>query len=122
MVRDYTDDIYAQNPSREMFVESFGSDLFVNMLVVLHQDKVQQFTDKMEDLMTEYYAHVDGNEQRKIDERAKMTLHEMREKADEKWDEFVERVGRTEGEEEEQFDERARAALSQEMLAALEEK
>ena len=44
--RDYTDDIYASNPPKEMFVESFGSDLFVNMLVVLHQDKVDQFTAK----------------------------------------------------------------------------
>lgn len=38
--RDYIDEIYAKNPPKEMFVESFGSDLFVNMLVVLHQDKV----------------------------------------------------------------------------------
>ena len=72
--------------------------------------------------MTDYYAFVDGSEQRKIDEKAKLTLHEMREKADEKWDELVERVGRTEGEEEQQFEERARAALSEEMLAALEAK
>ena len=34
--RDYTDDIYNKNPSKDLFVETHGSDLFVNMLVVLH--------------------------------------------------------------------------------------
>lgn len=35
-VRDYTDDIYNKNPSKDLFVETHGSDLFVNMLVVLN--------------------------------------------------------------------------------------
>ena len=47
-VRDYTDDIYNNNPSKDLFVETHGSDLFVNMLVVLNQEKVQAFMDNME--------------------------------------------------------------------------
>ena len=73
--RDYIDEIYAKNPPKEMFVESFGSDLFVNMLVVLHQDKVQAFTDKMDDMMNDYYELVDGNEQRKIEDKSKLMLN-----------------------------------------------
>ena len=71
-VRDYTDDIYNKNPSKDLFVETHGSDLFVNMLVVLHQDKVQGFMDNMESLMTEYYNYMDNNEMKKIDDKARI--------------------------------------------------
>ena len=40
MSRDFIDEVYAQNPSRDIFVESFSSDLFVNMLIVVHNDKL----------------------------------------------------------------------------------
>lgn len=72
--RDFTDDIYMSNPQKDMFVEAHGSDLFVNMLVVIHNDKVQQFQDKIEELMPEYYEWLDGNEKRKIEDKARMTL------------------------------------------------
>ena len=58
-VRDYTDDIYNKNPNKDLFVESHGSDLFVNMLVVLNQEKAQGFIENMGELMTEYYSFMD---------------------------------------------------------------
>ena len=58
-VRDYTDDIYNKNPNKDLFVESHGSDLFVNMLVVLNQEKAQGFIDNMGELMNEYYNFMD---------------------------------------------------------------
>ena len=58
-VRDYTDDIYNKNPNKDLFVESHGSDLFVNMLVVLNQEKAQGFIENMGELMSEYYSFMD---------------------------------------------------------------
>lgn len=41
--RDYIDEVYTKNPSRDMFVESQGSELFTNMLIVLKTEKVDAF-------------------------------------------------------------------------------
>jgi hypothetical protein len=60
--KDYIDEVYTKNPSKDMFVEAHGSDLFVNMLIVLHQEKVETFQEKMDTMMEEYYAMVDANE------------------------------------------------------------
>lgn len=38
-----------------MFVEALGSELFVNLLVVLHADKVETFQSKMDGVMRDYY-------------------------------------------------------------------
>ena len=72
--------------------------------------------------MTEYYEYVDGAELRKIDDKAKLVLHELKEKKDEKWEDLVKGVGAPAGDSDPQFDERARAALSEEMMAALKAK
>ena len=74
-VRDYTDDIYNKNPNKDLFVESHGSDLFVNMLVVLNQEKAQGFIENMGELMTEYYSFMDQNEMRKIEDKAKISFN-----------------------------------------------
>ena len=74
-VRDYTDDIYNKNPNKDLFVESHGSDLFVNMLVVLNQEKAQGFIENMGELMTEYYNFMDQNEMRKIEDKAKISFN-----------------------------------------------
>ena len=58
--KDYIDEVYTKNPSKDMFVEAHGSDLFVNMLIVLHQEKVETFQEKMDTMMAEYYAMVAG--------------------------------------------------------------
>ena len=71
-VRDYTDDIYNNNPSKDLFVETHGSDLFVNMLVVLNQEKVQAFMDNMESMMTDYYNFMDNNDMKKIEDKARI--------------------------------------------------
>ena len=74
-VRDYTDDIYNKNPNKDLFVESHGSDLFVNMLVVLNQEKAQGFIENMGELMSEYYSFMDQNEMRKIEDKAKISFN-----------------------------------------------
>lgn len=36
--------------------------------------------------MTDYYENMDGNEQRKIDEKSRMVLSALKESKDDKWD------------------------------------
>lgn len=57
-VRDYTDDIYAQNAPKDWFVEGMGSEMFTNLLVVVHKLKVAHFPAEASAMMKEYYeAH-----------------------------------------------------------------
>merc|ERR1712087_721751 len=113
--------VYSKNPSKDMFVETHGSDLFVNMLMVLHQEKVDAFADKMDTMMNDYYAIADASEQKKVEDRCKIVLNEIKEKKDEKWDQLVASFGNL-GVDTEEFAERARAALAEEMLAEFKQK
>ena len=95
--RDFTDDIYNKNPSKDLFVETHGSDLFVNMLVVLHQEKVQGFMEKMDEMMSDYYAFVDANEVKKFEDRARIEYTQLKEQHAQsksaKWDELLAECG-----------------------------
>ena len=54
--RDFTDDIY-NNKFLQVtsFVESIGSELFTNLLVVLPKLKIDLFCVEQNNIMTEYY-------------------------------------------------------------------
>lgn len=50
MVRDFTDDIY-KSQKAEMFVESMGSEMFSNLLLVINQERLQAVRDKLPVMM-----------------------------------------------------------------------
>ena len=92
------------------------------MLIVLHNDKVEQFTAKMPDMMAEYYDYIDKAELRKIDEKAAVMLKELRDKKDEKWDDLCNGIGAPKGNDDQVFEEKAKAALSEEPIGELKQK
>ena len=117
--RDYTDDIYNKNPSKDLFVETHGSDLFVNMLVVLHQDRVQGFMEKMDEMMNDYYAFVDANEVKKFEDRARIEYTQLKEQQGEKWDELLAECG---DQADPDFEKKAKEFLTRSLKMELEQK
>lgn len=60
-VRDFTDEIYKDNRvSPDIFVESKNSELFTNLMIVIHQDKFNAFQDNMPTFMENYYSVMDA--------------------------------------------------------------
>ena len=121
--RDFTDDIYNKNPSKDLFVETHGSDLFVNMLVVLHQERVQGFMEKMDEMMNEYYAFVDANEVKKFEDRARIEYTQLKEQHAQsnntKWDELVAECG---DHADPDFEKKAKEFLTRSLKMELEQK
>ena len=117
--RDFTDDIYNKNPSKDLFVETHGSDLFVNMLVVLHQDRVQGFMEKMDEMMNDYYAFVDANEVKKFEDRARIEYTQLKEQQGQKWDELLAECG---DQADPDFEKKAKEFLTRSLKMELEQK
>ena len=56
LVRDFTDEIYNTNVPPEIFVESMNSEMFTNLLVVVNNEKYDQFLASLSTLMKDYYT------------------------------------------------------------------
>jgi hypothetical protein len=76
-VRDFTDDIYNKQVSAECFVEAHHSEMFVNMLLVVQNEKVAAFRDSMITLMVRYYEGVDNADIKRIREAAKNKFNDI---------------------------------------------
>ena len=76
-VRDFTDDIYTKQVPAECFVETHHSEMFVNLLVVVQNDKVGAFRESLLTLMDRYYENVDNIEMKRIREIAKQKFNDI---------------------------------------------
>ena len=76
-VRDFTDDIYNKNVPAETFVESHSSEMFANLLFVIHQDKFNPFMEQANELMNKYYETMDRVEERRILDKAKKVFGDI---------------------------------------------
>ena len=80
LTKDLTDDIYNKKLPKQVFVESQGSSMFVNMIVVVHRDKIGTFKTEVERMMGEHYDTIDASELKRIPDLAKFKFHELEEK------------------------------------------
>ena len=80
LTKDLTDDIYNKKLPKDVFVESRGSSMFVNLIVVVHKDKIVVFKNEIERLMNEHYETIDASELKRIPDHAKFRFHELQEK------------------------------------------
>ncbi len=76
-VRDFTDEIYKPEIRPESFVEHFGSEIFSNLLIVVNNEKLAQFSDNMEEMMRRYYENVDSAERKKVRDMAKQKFQDI---------------------------------------------
>ena len=74
-VRDFTDDIYQKKSNKEMFV--VNSEMFQDVLVVLNQERPEQFKEEMHEFMTQYYQIMDNAEKKRIKDSVKSRLTEL---------------------------------------------
>jgi hypothetical protein len=91
-IRDYTDDIYAQNAPKDWFVEGVGSEMFTNLLVVVHKLKVATFPAETSQMMKDHYDAQDAMEDKRVPDQVKQKLNELKEKQEE-LDKFVAAAG-----------------------------
>lgn len=93
LTRDYTDEIYgASDITKDMFIESLGSEMFVNILVVLSKVKAPTFNEELLTLMEEYYEAVNAQEDKRHPDIARIRYNELmeNEKDSEAWTKFLE--------------------------------
>lgn len=107
MVRDFTDDIYSQNAPKDWFVESLGSEMFTNLLVVVHKSKEVTFPQESTLMMREYYDAQDALEDKRVPDQAKIRLADLKEKQEE-FDKFVQEAKLVDSVNSESFDEKAK--------------
>jgi len=77
LVRDFTDEIYKSNLSKDIFVESKESESFQNLLIVVNVEKMAAFQANIPEMMTNYYTNVDLADKKRAREQAKNKFNEV---------------------------------------------
>ena len=77
--RDFTDDIYDNKRGlpEDTWVESYGSEMFSNLLMVVHREKYDQVVEALPNLMDKYYEAIDNMEAKRVREAAKNKFNEI---------------------------------------------
>lgn len=121
-IRDYTDDIYSQNNvTKDWFVEGMGSEMFTNLLVVVHKLKEATFPAETTQMMKEYYDAQDATEDKRVPDQVKQKLAELKEKQEE-LDKFVAAAGLIDCVGKDDFEEKAKEYIEKGIKAELAKK
>jgi hypothetical protein len=91
MTRDFTDDIYEKAGNEWMYVPE-SSDMFVNLLVVVPNVKMQEFRANYWNIAPHFYEQADATEEPKLPEQAAHRFKALKEAAGEHWLELVEKI------------------------------
>jgi hypothetical protein len=122
LTRDYTDDIYAStNTVKEWFVESVGSEMFANVLVVMPKLKAATFQSEQQQMMKDYFDATDAQEDKRLPEMAKLRLAEIKDKGRDEWVKFLTAACLADCPEEE-LDEKAKEFVLKGMQAEVKDK
>ena len=70
-VRDFTDDIYKRQPPIEGMIKPGESEMFANMLLVINNEKYDNFVAALPEMMDSYYENVDNAERKRVREGSK---------------------------------------------------